>query len=128
MLRDIEKYKGKSILVVEDDNISRTLLKEIFRNTSVAVDFVKSGTEAITYFDEKAAPNLVLMDIRLPDIDGIELTKRLISKYPELVVVAQTAFANIHMEEKCMQAGMKAFLTKPINTNEVERVLKSLDW
>jgi CheY-like chemotaxis protein len=128
MLRDTEKYKGKSILVVEDDNISRTLLKEIFRNTSVSIDFVKSGTEAIAYFEEKAAPNLVLMDIRLPDIDGIELTKRLISKHPQLVIVAQTAFANLNMEDKCINAGMKAFLTKPINTNEVERVLTSLDW
>ena len=119
-----EKNK-KLILVVEDDSVSRALLLEVLKKKDVDHHFAKSGEDARDFIANHGAPHIVLMDIRLPDISGIDLTKEILSQYPEVIIIAQTAFANMSMEENCMRAGMKAFLTKPLNRSLVESVLDS---
>lgn len=116
---------GRTVLVVEDDNISRTLLREILKKKDITLHFENSGQEALNYINENPLPNLILMDIRLPDISGIDIAKEILEKHPEVIIVAQTAFANMSMEEKCMKVGMKAFLTKPLQRSMVEKVIES---
>jgi two-component system CheB/CheR fusion protein len=128
MLKTQGKYAGKSILIVEDDNISRALFKEMLKNTGITLHFVQTGKETLEFFENNPVPNLVFMDIRLPDINGLEVSKLLFKKYPSVTIVAQTAFANQNWEENCLKAGMKAFITKPISSNDLERVLDDQDW
>jgi len=123
-----DKYKGRTILVVEDDNISRTLFREIFKNTGCSLKYTNSAAETFEFFESNPPPNLVLMDIRLPDVMGVELTKKLKTKYPDLVVVAQTAFAYQNLEDECMEAGMVAFLSKPIQQSKLFSLLDRLEW
>ncbi|PKP40429.1 MAG: response regulator [Bacteroidetes bacterium HGW-Bacteroidetes-12] len=123
-----EKFEGKTILVVEDDTTNRTLLKEILKNKGIDIQFAKTGEEALIFFENNKIPNLVLMDIRLPDISGIDLTKQILTKYPDALIVAQTAFATPDVEEECYSIGMKAFITKPLNTQIIERILDKLAW
>lgn len=119
---------GKIILVVEDDSISRTLYREIFKTTGAQVDFVKSGSEAFDYIARNTLPDLILMDIRLPDINGLEITRQLLQQHPGLNIVAQTAFANSNMEDECMNIGMKGFITKPIQRTTIMRLLQDMGW
>ncbi len=121
-----KKMEKKVILVVEDDGIGRTLLKEMLKNKGIEIHFAKNGQEAIAFFSKNPVPNIVLMDIRLPDTTGIELTKILIREYPHINIVAQTAYATPEVEEECYSIGMKAFLTKPLRASAVERVLEKL--
>lgn len=114
----------KSILIVEDDGIGRTLLKEMLKNKGIDLHYARNGQEALDFFKNNPVPSIVLMDIRLPDTTGVEITKHLISDYPEIIIVAQTAYATPEVEEECYSIGMKAFLTKPLRALAVERVLE----
>lgn len=121
-----DKFFGKTILVVEDDITNRMLLKEILKNKGIYLHFARNGSEALSFFELNGQPDVILMDIRLPDISGIELTKNILSKFPEVVVIAQTAFATPEVEDECLMIGMKAFVSKPINAQLLERVLNRL--
>ncbi len=123
-----ENYMSKSILIVEDDNISRTLYKEMLKISGVTLHFAKTGKETLEFFENNPVPDIVLLDIRLPDINGLDITKLLLSKYPDLVIIAQTAFAQQQWESACIEAGMKAFLTKPIIRADLEPILEKYLW
>ena len=121
------QYEGKTILIVEDDNISRALYREVFKNKGITTHFMKTGTEALEYFENNPVPDLVLMDIRLPDINGLDVSKQILAKYPETRIVAQTTFAHSNMEEACFEIGMIAFLNKPISNFSIQKILTLLD-
>lgn len=122
----MEKIFSKNILVVEDDNTNRLLLKQMLKNKDISIMFAKTGAEALTFFESHPKPNIVLMDIRLPDINGIELSKIILEKHPNVSIIAQTAFATPEVEEECRKVGMKEFITKPLNAQLLERVLNRL--
>ena len=119
-------FTGKTILVVEDDTVSRIYFRELLAPTGALIDFVRNGNETLEYFQTNRVPFVVLMDIKLPDINGIELSKILIGKHPGIKIVAQTAFANPEIEYLCKEAGMVAYITKPIRNDELMIVLNNI--
>ena len=121
------RFEGKTILIVEDDNISRALYREVFKNKGITMHFMKTGGEALEFIEKNPAPDLVLMDIRLPDINGLDVSKQILAKYPDIKIIAQTAFAHQNMEEACFAVGMKGFLTKPINSISIKKILDALE-
>ena len=121
------QYEGKTILIVEDDNISRALYREVLKNKGINLHFMKTGAEAIEFFENNPVPDLVLMDIRLPDINGLDVSKQILAKYPSTRIVAQTAFAHSNIEEACFAIGMIAFLNKPISNFSIQKILSLLD-
>ena len=121
-----DQYEGKTILIVEDDNISRALYREVFKNKGLTLHFMKTGNEALEFFDNNPVPDLVLMDIRLPDINGLDVSKQILAKYPDVKIIAQTAFAHQNMEEACFAVGMVGFLTKPIGNYSIQKILDML--
>jgi len=88
---------------------------------------MKTGGEALEFIEKNPAPDLVLMDIRLPDINGLDVSKQILAKYPDIKIIAQTAFAHQNMEEACFAVGMKGFLTKPINSISIKKILDALE-
>lgn len=123
-MNDKFDFSGKTILIVEDDNITRTLYREILKHTGAIVELVKSGYEAYEFFRTNPVPDIVLMDIRLPDVNGLEIARKLLYDYPQLIIVAQTAFANSNMEDECINVGMKGFITKPIQRDLVLKMIQ----
>jgi CheY-like chemotaxis protein len=126
MKQEIDPLTDKTILVVEDDVVSGKLLKEILHGLGYKTNMVKLGLEAIIYIKTKPNPNLVFMDIKLPDIDGIALTQDLLKLNPNLIVVAQTAYTYQGIEDQCYAAGMKGFLSKPIKSKDIKRIIDTL--
>ncbi len=114
-----EKLIGKTILVVEDDPISSEFLSEVFSNSGVKLIFSSSGEEAISQVDSGNSIDLVLMDIRLPGINGYKATRELKRLNPEIPIIAQTAYALEGDREKALDSGCDEYISKPIRTAEL---------
>ncbi len=117
-----EKFKGKKILIVEDDPISTEFLKEVLMALSMKMTNTTSGEDAIRICTSDPDIDLVLMDIRLIGMDGYEATKGIKSVNPGLPVVAQTAFALQGDKDKAMEAGCDDYITKPIRISRLMEI------
>lgn len=107
-------WPNKKILIVEDDDIGSALIEEYFQNTKVFIKIAVDGYSALRMIKEDSDFDLVLLDIGLPDISGLEVAKRIKEINPELPIIAQTAFAMKEDELKCRNAGCDDYLYKPI--------------
>jgi len=108
-------WKGKTVLIVEDNETSNIYFEAALRKTKAKLIWAKNGAEAVEA--TRKADNqidLILMDINMPKMDGIEATKIIKQEYPEIVIVVQTAFILSGEERLCQEAGCDEFITKPI--------------
>ena len=108
-------WKDKIILVAEDVETNYMLVKKSLRKTGVNLIWVKNGLEAVEECKKNNIIDLVLMDIRMPLMNGIEATKKIKKIKPELPVIAQTAYAMDGDREKSINAGCNDYIAKPIN-------------
>ena len=116
---------AKRILVVEDNELNMKLFCDILEANGYETIKSTDGASALE-LARKHHPDLILMDIQLPDVSGLEVTKRiredsLVSKIP---IVAVTAFAMRGDEEKIRDGGCEAYIAKPIS---VSRFLETVD-
>jgi CheY-like chemotaxis protein len=116
-------FAGKQILIAEDDIINYKILESFLSKTNATIYWAKNGVEAVDY-SIKHELDIVLMDIRMPEMDGISATKLIRKYYPELPIVAQTAYTLREDVEKMMAAGINEYLAKPINGAELLTILK----
>ena len=107
------KFNIAKILVVEDDSVSRLYFRQILANHAAQLFFAETGKEALDYF-ESHNPDVILMDIGLPDIDGLEIVRRIRKINKKVIIIAQTAFAMPDDKEKALEAGCNDFITKPL--------------
>jgi len=119
---DLEKYydwKDKTILLVEDDTASQEYLKEGLEPTGVKIFAYETAEKALESIQQEDGVHLVLMDIRLPGMNGLEATKQLRNITPEIPVIAQTAHAMEEDRKKCIEAGATDYISKPIDMPEL---------
>jgi signal transduction histidine kinase/DNA-binding response OmpR family regulator len=123
-------FAGRRILLVEDVEINREIVKGLLEPTQLEIDCAENGVEAVNMFT--AAPHkydMIFMDIQMPEMDGYEATRRIraleLPKAKTVPIVAMTA--NVFREdiEKCLNAGMDAHVGKPIDFEEVLNHLRS---
>jgi two-component system response regulator AtoC len=109
--------KGK-ILIVDDEKLVRWSLQEDFRKEGYHADAVEEGGEAIAQCEEERY-DLVFLDIRLPDSNGIEVLKKIKQIDPHLIVMMMTAYGDIETAVEAMKAGAYDYISKPFDLNEV---------
>jgi PAS domain S-box-containing protein len=119
-------WSNKTILVVEDEEINFIYIQEIFSFTNANIIWAKNGNEVYTLLHEHPEISLVLMDIKMPYIDGISLTKQLKQIRPDLPVIAQTAYAMADDRKHAINAGFDDYITKPIDKNTLLKSINSL--
>ncbi|MGM0496694.1 MAG: transporter substrate-binding domain-containing protein [Bacteroidota bacterium] len=123
-----EKLEGLpgnlTILVTEDDETSYMLIEEIINDKNITLLRAKNGREAIEQVRNKPSIDLVLMDIKMPDMNGYEATKKIKDLRPKLPVIAQTAFASKEDRQKAIEAGCSEYFSKPISSNELKNAIK----
>ncbi|MBL7696743.1 MAG: response regulator [Chitinophagaceae bacterium] len=116
-----------SIMVVEDDPINMMLINEVLGKMGFSVIKANNGKKAVEMLPH-VDPALIFMDVNMPEMDGYATT-RLIRKMPEpwrsLPVIALTADAMVGDKERCLEAGMNDYVSKPFRLHEIEAVLKS---
>ncbi|MCD4746581.1 MAG: response regulator [Bacteroidales bacterium] len=118
-------WKNKTILIAEDIYNSYQLLVNILSKTKAKTMLAVNGEEAVELCKEYPDIDLVLMDIRMPKLDGYKATK-LIKKFrKDLPIIAQTAYSMIGDQQKAIEVGCDDFITKPIKATELlEKIAK----
>lgn len=111
------------ILVVDDEKNARLTLKMLLEEDGYTVELASDGAEALQMV-EQFAPSIILTDLRMPNMDGLSLLDALKRRAYEGLVIVMTAFASIETAVKAMKAGAYDYLTKPLNYDAVEVVLK----
>jgi two-component system cell cycle response regulator DivK len=125
-MEENEKGLPKKILIVDDNQDSRELVVKILKNKGYQLIEAIDGEDAL----EKAIaerPDLILMDISIPKIDGYEVTRRLKSRkeFKYTPIIALTAHAMKGDREKAMESGCEGYIAKPINIHELPDLIKS---
>ncbi|MGF1611499.1 MAG: response regulator [Kiloniellales bacterium] len=111
----------KRLLVADDVKVNQKLITAILANSDFEIDLVGNGLEAIAAVEQRPY-DLVLMDLQMPELDGLEATRRirkLAGPAAQVPIIAMTANAMRGDEEKCLQAGMDGYVSKPINRDQL---------
>jgi signal transduction histidine kinase/DNA-binding response OmpR family regulator len=106
-----------SVLIAEDDEISYVLLRESLRMKNIITYRAKNGQEAVDMIKNQSDINLVLMDIKMPVMGGIEATRLIKEIRPKTPVIIQSAYANQSEIQQTYLAGCDDYMTKPVNIN-----------
>ncbi|MFP4059893.1 MAG: ATP-binding protein [Bacteroidota bacterium] len=108
-------WKDKVILVAEDEEVNYRFIEAILDDTEVQLLHAENGVQAIELCESINQIDLVLMDIKMPGLNGYDATRKIKSIRPELPVIAQTAFTMKEEKKKCLQAGCDDYISKPID-------------
>ncbi|MGZ5497846.1 MAG: sigma-54-dependent transcriptional regulator [Candidatus Aminicenantales bacterium] len=109
----------RSILIVEDDPLVRKTLASQLAKKGFDVTAAETGEGGVTAFAE-SAPDLVLLDVRLPDIDGLEVLRRIRERNRRAVILVMTAFDDMKTTVEAIKLGAFEYLVKPLNMTELE--------
>ena len=116
---------GRRILVVEDDPLNRFFIEQLLRKEALEVSVAESGEEALERLRQDPEIDLVLMDVSMPGMDGYETTQKIRAELglTTLPVIALTAHAIDGERQRCLDAGMDDYLTKPIDLDGLRATL-----
>lgn len=118
-------WNGKAILIVEDDACNMEYLLEVLSDTKVSCLNAPNGSHAKRLLMNNKI-DLILMDIKLPDINGFDLTKYVKTTYPNIKVIAQTAYASENERKTCLEVGCDDFISKPLNRINLLHLINKL--
>jgi PAS domain S-box-containing protein len=125
-----EVSEGKSykpvILLAEDEELNILYSKQIFKNRNFKLEFAKNGLEAIEMAKKLPDIELILMDIKMPVMDGLEATKLIKQFRPDLPIVAVTAYAGTEHHKLCIDAGCTDYVSKPFEPVELFELINRL--
>jgi len=126
ILPDFSK-SGAKILLVEDNPTNQLVALGILKKLGLKADTAANGYEAIEALD-RVAYDLVLMDVQMPRLDGLQTTRQIRNHYAKVInhripIIALTACATIHDRQQCLDAGMDDFVTKPVLPQNLAAVL-----
>lgn len=121
---DAQSNQQNKILLVEDDLISARLIKQYLADQPYRVTHVETAEDAIKVIKKQANPDIVLMDIKLPGMNGLDAIKKIREMGFSKPIIAQSAYAIRGDEKAALQAGSNAYLTKPLSK---KRLLDCLD-
>lgn len=112
-------WADKTILIAEDDESNVLLLRKALEKTHVEIIHAENGKQAVKLFRTNPDIDIILMDIRMPVMDGIEATTQIKQIDKDVPIVVQTAFTMSSEKEKSFKAGCDDYISKPINIKEL---------
>lgn len=111
-------WKGKNILIVEDEEMNYQYLKTVLKKTQANVMWAEDGLDGVNQAKENDV-HIILMDIQLPEMNGYEATRKILESKPNVPVIAQTAHALKEEKSKCFEAGAVDYMAKPLNRKKL---------
>ncbi len=119
---DSYNWKEKAILVAEDEEINYLFLEEVLNRTGAKVVWAKNGQEAVDLFKSNSI-DLVLMDLKMPEMNGYEAMKYIKETKTGVAIIAQTAFAMSGEREEILEAGFDGYISKPIKIPQLLSII-----
>lgn len=120
-----EQTKKLTAMVVEDEGVANELLSSTFKNFFSDVSSAFNGKEAIEMFD-RLKPDIIFVDIVMPEMDGIELSRRLREMNPNQIIIVISASNDIQKISESIEVGVNSFIQKPIDTKKIIELLKNI--
>ena len=117
-------WTGKQILVAEDEMLNWMFIKEMLRKSGAKIIRAVDGNEAVK-IARKFKPDVILMDIKMPDLNGIEATRKIRSFNKKVPIIAQTAFVMAEEKAESMRVGCNHFVTKPLDRTVIMELIDS---
>ena len=121
-LRNVN-WKNTNLLVVDDHESSIALIRIILRKSGIVIHEAVNGDEAVKFCDKNPNIDIVLMDIKMPYLDGYKATKIIKKKHKNIKIIATTAYALSGDKEMAIEAGCNDYVTKPLNATQLITVL-----
>ena len=118
-------FTDKQILIAEKEQLNFNLLYESFKTTKAKIIHAKNVKEAIEICLKNKFINLILLDIKMPDMDGFKVINVIKAMYPFLPVIALTNFPSQDEKLRCFQAGCNDYVTKPISNKTLLNIARS---
>jgi signal transduction histidine kinase/DNA-binding response OmpR family regulator len=120
-------FAGARILLVEDSQFNRSYALEVLRNMNCLADYAINGLEAVEKVEQERY-DLILMDCQMPEMDGFEASRHIrklkeLGRMEDTPVIALTANALAEDKQRCFEAGMQDYLTKPMRVNDLKTML-----
>lgn len=106
-------YEGKLMYVAEDDEFSFILIKEFLAGTGFIIEHAENGAILVDMVNKKC-PDVILLDINMPQKNGLKALREIREKYPDLPVIAETAYAMPEERKIILEAGCNEYIAKPI--------------
>jgi signal transduction histidine kinase/CheY-like chemotaxis protein len=126
---DCQLPTSPCILLAEDDAVSTLLIKRNLKGENLTILSAENGWEAVELLQHHPEIKLVLMDLKMPIMNGYEASRLIKKQRPDLPVIAQSAFTSKEERQKAKEAGCDDFITKPISKSELlEKMHKQLKW
>lgn len=113
-----------TILIAEDDEISFFYLENILQNEEIMLIHAKNGLEAVNFLKLNPDISLILMDIKMPEMSGLEATLEIRKFNKSIPIIAQTAFSILGDKENILNSGCNDYIAKPINKIELIKLIK----
>jgi PAS domain S-box-containing protein len=121
---DQNHIRNLKILIAEDDECSRILIEKTIRLFCKEILVARTGTEAVAAIRSNPDTDLILMDIKMPEIDGYEATQQIRRFNNDVIIIAQTAFALSGDKEKALTAGCNDYISKPIENRLLIEIIQ----
>ncbi len=125
-IRNQSGVKNIVVLVAEDDTVSYALFQSYLSKSNYTLLLAETGAETVSMVKNNPEIDIVLMDIKMPGMDGIEATREIRKFNTEIPVIAQTAYALPEEREKALEAGCNAYLAKPIRKDELVNLINQM--
>jgi len=117
-------WEGKTILIAEDEIVNYMFLEVLLEETGAKLIHACDGQQAIDIVKSNSKIDIILMDIKMPNINGLDATRQIKALHPQMPIIAQTAYAMQDDEYKALQAGCNEYISKPIDANKLIGLMK----
>jgi len=121
---NIYNWSNKHILVAEDEELNWLFVREMLRQTGATIHRALNGREVVTKA-RKLAPDAILMDIKMPELSGIDAARKIRKFNASVPIIAQTAFVMAEEKEESIKAGCNHFVTKPLDRTTIMELINS---
>ena len=119
-----EILKNLTVLVAEDDAIGKLYLSELLKDECKKILFASDGVEALKLFEETPETDIVLMDIKMPGLNGYQTARKMKQNNKDVFIIAQTAYALSGDKEKALNSGCDAYISKPFSKEQLLQVIE----
>lgn len=117
-------WKGVKILIAEDEEVNLIFFEELLEETGIEMIVASDGKSTVEKALEIDNISLILMDIKMPIMNGLDATRKIKTKKPNIPIIAQTAYAMEDEKQHCLEAGCDDYIAKPIDPDDLFALLK----